>query len=79
MRDAASTLERAYSIRRNSDPDPANLADTEFLLAQALWSKRTSRQQALTLALDAKNHYGQAANDEAASEVTRWLAKHDSY
>jgi tetratricopeptide (TPR) repeat protein len=79
VRDATSTLERAYSIRRNSDPEPANLAETEFLLAQALWSKRTNRPQALTLAVEAKNHYTQLSNDEAAGEVTRWLATHDSY
>jgi serine/threonine protein kinase/tetratricopeptide (TPR) repeat protein len=79
VRDATSTLERAYSIRRNSDPDPANLAETEFLLAQTLWSKRASRQQALSLAVEAKNHYAQAANDDAAGEVAHWLATHDSY
>jgi tetratricopeptide (TPR) repeat protein len=79
VRDATSTLERAYSIRRNSDPDPANLAETEFLLAQTLWSKRASRQQALSLAVEAKNHYAQAANDDAAGEVAHWLATHDAY
>ena len=77
-REAISALERAYTIRQTSDPEPTSLAETEFLLAQALWPKRDGREKALTLALDAKGHYAHVLDDEAAGEVARWLATHDS-
>jgi serine/threonine protein kinase/tetratricopeptide (TPR) repeat protein len=78
-REAALTLERAYSVRRNSDPERFNLAETEFLLAQALWPKLASRQRAINLAVEAKGHYIRVPDAEAAAEVTRWLAVHDTY
>ena len=79
IREATANLERAYAIRRRSDSDPSRLAETGFLLAQALWQKRMTRQQAITLAIEAKTNYAQVPNDEAAAEVSRWLAAHDSY
>jgi len=78
FRDAIATLERAYAIRSEFDPQPSRLAETEFLLAQALWSKRPSRK-AIEIALEAKAHYSQASNRKGVVDVTRWLATHDSY
>jgi tetratricopeptide (TPR) repeat protein len=78
-REAIAVLERAYAIRRSSDPEPNNLADTEFLLAQALWPKHAGRPQAINLAVEARAHYVKVPDTEAAAEVTRWLAAHDAY
>ena len=77
-RDAVTSLERAYSIRRAADPQPSRLAETEFLLAQAMWPKRASRPQAMSIAVDAKKNYDEASNKKGVVDVTHWLASHDS-
>ncbi len=79
VRDAVSTLERAYAIRQRFDPEPSRLAETEFLLAQALWQKRANRHHALTLAVEAKKNYTEVSNDAAVADVTRWLQEHDAF
>ena len=78
-REAITTLNRAYSLRRSLDPEPSRLADTGFLLAQAMWSKRANHQDAVTIALDAKKSYAEASNAQGVAEVARWLASHDVY
>ena len=78
-REAITTLDRAYSIRQSLDPEPSRVAETGFLLAQAMWSKRASRQDAMTIALEAKKNYAEASNSQGVAEVTHWLASHDTY
>jgi serine/threonine protein kinase/tetratricopeptide (TPR) repeat protein len=78
-REALASLERAYLICRSADPEPSRLAETGFLLAQAMWSRRATRQDAMNIALDAKRNYAQASNQRGVMDVDHWLATHDSY
>jgi len=78
-REASASLERAYAIRQHVDPEPSRLAETAFLLAQAIWEKRGSRQEALKLAIEAKNQYASAPDTEGVAKVVRWLGTHDVY
>lgn len=79
--DAESALayaERAVSIREAAMVEPTVLADARFVLAQALWSKRSERARARTLAEQAREAYakhGQGGEDDLA-EIMTWLAEH---
>jgi tetratricopeptide (TPR) repeat protein len=76
--DAIPLLESALATYRALDEsDPAHVAATEFLLAQALWSRRSERERALELAASAKTHFAASDNDyvETEMDLERWLAK----
>ena len=83
--DAIPYLERALSVRQNMRPEDlqANLnrlAETQFVLAQALWSVARGRGPALaravTLARQAQANYSDWGNrpENDLSTVTAWLS-----
>ena len=51
---AIPPLERALAIREASEPDPAQVAETRFALARALWDAGRERARALQLAAAAR-------------------------
>jgi serine/threonine protein kinase/tetratricopeptide (TPR) repeat protein len=76
--EARSLLERALSIDTHTHRDVARRAEIAFLLARVLWSHRPERQRAVTLALEAKRDYADSTNEQALSNVERWLRDHDA-
>jgi hypothetical protein len=79
VREAIANLQRAFAIYKRSDPQPSQLAETTFLLAQAMWQKRSGHREAVSFALEAKKNYSEARDDSQVAEVTRWLETHDVY
>jgi serine/threonine-protein kinase len=74
--EAASSLERALRIREANPGDPAELADTCFTLARALWEAARDRARAVALATRARDAYAKAGGlrmGELAA-VEAWLA-----
>jgi tetratricopeptide (TPR) repeat protein len=68
---AVAPLEEALAIRIEKSAPPAQLAETSFGLARALWLHPAERQRALTLAVSARRDVG---NDKkAAAEIDAWL------
>jgi tetratricopeptide (TPR) repeat protein len=73
-REAISLLNQALAIREQHDPDPARLAETEFALAQALWSARIDEEKATDLARRALKRYTQAPlSRQHRSDIEAWL------
>ncbi len=75
---AVEMLERALDLRATGPGDPNDLADTRFLLAQALLAKGGNKKRALTLAGQARKTFAQAGEDrvETLAKVNAWLGKH---
>ncbi len=75
---AADQAERALRIRQGQPGDPTLVADTELVLAHALWQLGRDRSRARTLAEQARDAYA-AAGDRAAGKLAdarAWLAEH---
>jgi hypothetical protein len=75
--DATVLLERALALREGRTTGAAELADTRFRLAQALWESGGDRTRALELARAALAGYrsSPAALPDAVVEVEGWLAE----
>ena len=80
--DALPLLERALTIRTTHQVDPADLADTRFALARALWiapaAQDRDRPRARTLAEQAHAAFASLGDAQKAklAEVQTWLAEH---
>jgi len=68
-------LERAFKIRRAQDPDLSRQAETNFVLARALWDSRRDRSRARTLAEDARAAYAKTPAKDKLADVEQWLRK----
>jgi tetratricopeptide (TPR) repeat protein len=75
-REARSFLERALRIREASETDPARKAETEFALAQVLWSTgETARAERLAVA--ARERYRTAPlHARETRDVENWISRH---
>jgi eukaryotic-like serine/threonine-protein kinase len=70
---AIAPLDEALKIRLQKQAPPAQLAETRFALARALWSDPAQQPRALALATAAR---GDAAGDpKAVAEIQGWLAQ----
>ncbi|MEM9463495.1 MAG: tetratricopeptide repeat protein [Myxococcota bacterium] len=83
IRDLASArayAERAVSIRKASEVGHQLLAEARFVLARALWSERSERARARSLAEQARDALvaaeGPGNSDVELDEVDAWLATH---
>jgi eukaryotic-like serine/threonine-protein kinase len=76
--DARAHAERAVAVREAGETSPELLAEARFVLAQALWSDRSQRARAHTLAEQARDAYTELGEGEAEhlAEVQTWLAEH---
>jgi tetratricopeptide (TPR) repeat protein len=70
---AIAPLEEALAIRIQKHAPPAQLGETRFALARALWPRRTDRRRALALGIDARGNYGD--DQKAVAEIDTWLAQ----
>ena len=71
---AVAPLEEALAIRIEKHAPPAQLAETRFALARALWSRPA--EQAEGRWLWASRARGECGDDEkAAGEIDAWLAR----
>ncbi len=70
--------ERAVSVRESAGTSASGLADARFLLARALWSKRSQRSRAHALALEARDGYRDDVQGSADGlpAIEDWLASH---
>jgi tetratricopeptide (TPR) repeat protein len=76
--EAISVLERALSIRSQDDGNRVLLAETEFALANSLWSRRSNPPRALEMARRAMEHYGNSRSpDDRRSAIAAWLNRHE--
>jgi eukaryotic-like serine/threonine-protein kinase len=78
---AIAPLERALSLREALPGNVADVAETRFALARALWDASRERARARKLAKDARAEYATALDAQAKSEGQRidaWLASHHS-
>ena len=66
-------LERAARILRDADMDPAARAETNFVLARALWDSNRDRGRARDLAEQARIDYAKTPAKDSLAEVERWL------
>jgi eukaryotic-like serine/threonine-protein kinase len=69
---AVAPLEEAQSIRIEKHVPPAQLGETRFALARAVWSGPADRRRALGLAASARSDYGD--DKRAIAEIDAWLA-----
>jgi tetratricopeptide (TPR) repeat protein len=76
--EAVSPLERAVTLRTAHPVAPGELASSQFLLAQVLWSGGGDRRRARALAEAARdgNADPDAGDAAALAVVERWLATH---
>ncbi|MEM9458727.1 MAG: tetratricopeptide repeat protein [Myxococcota bacterium] len=80
--DALPVLERALAIRNSDAVDPAELAETRFALARALWTvpaaQGRDRPRARTLAQQARTAYAALGDAWKAqrAETETWLVEH---
>jgi tetratricopeptide (TPR) repeat protein len=75
---AVAPLERALALAKLHDAGPADLAEVEFVLADALWAGAKDRERALALARAARDAYA-AAGGHAPNKLESmddWLAAH---
>ena len=70
---AVAPLEEALSIRIEKHAPPAQLAETRFALARALWSRPAERRRALALGVTARGECGE--DEKTAGEIDAWLAR----
>jgi tRNA A-37 threonylcarbamoyl transferase component Bud32/tetratricopeptide (TPR) repeat protein len=69
---AVAPLEEALAIRTEKHAPPAQLAETRFALARALWSRPADKPRALSLGESARADLGGDA--KATAEIDAWLA-----
>jgi tetratricopeptide (TPR) repeat protein len=69
--EAVQPLEEALAIRVSRHVSAAQLGETRFALAKALWSRPTERRRALTLGVSARDDYGK--DTKAVAEIDAWL------
>jgi tetratricopeptide (TPR) repeat protein len=69
---AVAPLEEALAIRVETHASTAQLGETRFTLARALWSRPRDRQRALALAASAREDYRD--DKKRRDEVETWLA-----
>jgi hypothetical protein len=75
--DSVPHLERALRLRERSEPNQRLVAETRFVLAQALWNAGGVRAQAHQLATAARDFYAKDTMlAKQAAEVQRWLGEH---
>ncbi len=75
---AVAPLEHALRLRETTH-DPADVAETRFALARALWDSRGDRGRARWLAVAARDEYAHTPDARSPLEVQRidaWLASH---
>jgi tetratricopeptide (TPR) repeat protein len=70
---AVAPLEEALAIRVEKHASTAQLGETRFALARALWSHPQDRQRALALAASARDDYRD--DKDRRDEVETWLAR----
>lgn len=72
---AIGHLERALTLRTAQEVDPADLGETRFHLARALWESNRDRPRALELARQARDDYSRAPElgSQGVESVDRWL------
>ena len=73
---AVVVLERALRIREANNVPAAEVAQTKFALARALWDSGQDRTRAWHLAVDARALFAKAALTPSAGQVEDWLAGH---
>jgi eukaryotic-like serine/threonine-protein kinase len=69
--EAVAPLEEALTIRLERHAPGAQIGETRFALARALWSRPTGRRRALALGTSARGDYGDDA--KAVAEIDAWL------
>ncbi len=76
--EAVPLLTRALGLREKQPGDAAELAETRFALAQALWSRVDRRAQARDLATQARDGYASRGEvyAEDTQRVAHWLQTH---
>jgi tetratricopeptide (TPR) repeat protein len=73
-REAIGPLTEALAIRAEKKAGSAEMGETRFALARALWSKPESRARALALARDAREDYARGADaTNPAPDIAAWL------
>ena len=75
---AIAHLERALSIRETREGDPADRAQTQLALAEALWRANAGRLRAADLARRARDIYASMGSSKLSelAEAEAWLAAH---
>jgi tetratricopeptide (TPR) repeat protein len=73
---AAVVLERALRIREANNIPPAEVAQTKFALARALWDSGQDRARACRLAIEARSLFAKATLTPNAGQVDDWLVSH---
>jgi tetratricopeptide (TPR) repeat protein len=74
---AVPLLERALLLREKRPGERANIADTRFVLAKALWEAKQDRARARQLAKQSRDDFARGEGDkEALDEVDNWLSSH---
>jgi tetratricopeptide (TPR) repeat protein len=77
-RSALAPLRRALELREANPGDPADLAESQFALARALWDTGGDRQRAIELAKNSRDGYAAAGphkqreHDEVAAALAKW-------
>jgi serine/threonine-protein kinase len=77
-RSALKPLRRALAARESNPGDPADLAETRFALARALWATREDRPSAIALAEQSRDAYAAAGDhkrrehDDVLGALQRW-------
>jgi tRNA A-37 threonylcarbamoyl transferase component Bud32/tetratricopeptide (TPR) repeat protein len=69
---AVAPLEEALAIRIAKHAPPAQLGETRFALARAVWSGTAEKPRAVSLGESARADLG--GDDKAAAEIDAWLA-----
>jgi tetratricopeptide (TPR) repeat protein len=69
---AVAPLEEALAIRIERHASTAQLGQTRFALARALWSRPEERRRSLSLAASARRDYGDGG--QHGGEIETWLA-----
>jgi tRNA A-37 threonylcarbamoyl transferase component Bud32/tetratricopeptide (TPR) repeat protein len=69
--DAIAPLEEGLNVRLETHAPSAQLSETRFALARALWARPADRQRAVALAKRAREECGE--DRERASEIDEWL------
>ena len=69
-------LERALTLRMDSETEPALRAETAFALARALWESGRGRARSRELAEEAKVTYAKISERDALASIEDWLRDH---
>jgi len=74
--EAIPMLEDALEVRARTNADATFTADTQFVLARALWEARKNRRRALSLADTARALYAKNNRSRDERAVATWMAAH---